>query len=845
MAKLAAWLLGVKALRPVQRAGYDRLRNKPRRLLTAPQGCGKTLLTKTIALEETLFDGVRVLIAVPQRNIGVQYGGSGGERLWLPCRAWTGPAFAWAAAATVAATIASACCWGGESLFGSTAVLPLWWLWRRMATRPWTAVNKCEDTDRTVDEVEAFILGGEGVMVCCTASLARAWSRIGDASAVRGLSLWVDESHYVKAGDEQTERNRVGDMVHALIRSGGPLRESLVTATPFRGDGDDMVHRDDAPSFTKFECPWDRHFKENMPSVEHVNFFYLWYSTDEERDEKLAEYLGNVGNRSLVYIPHPASMLSSRSRDGRPKKIVDRDRVMAAIENVDPGAEVIDLVTDRRNGGDQSAEMAALQGRIADVVSRSGEGWWRRRWTGLTGWLCPGKARPAASDPDYVVALNLMKVGSDWPNLRSIADLAPSDSRTDGAQKFGRLSREPTCGVDKRTISYALFFPTLGRLPDEEMRIACSRRLTSLISALLLEYATNASLFERRSGGTGGGGEGEVHPDRDRIEEEFLAALVSREGGCEHETCASVAERLMDEMDIPSEMRGRLMRIVRWANRRPTGDTAAALERIDEVHYGELGAMMVLTAGDCGVELFERHRRMSRYRASSPAADKQIVEAIREHMEANQNWQPGARGRDVIPGVGMSCKQLDYLLRNRGDTLDRLLRREGLLPPKLMTDGVVVRAIRARMAAEAGWYPSRSDASALPGLPFTSCKKIDSMIRNRRGGFARERDTLLKMLRRSGMTDSELRLFLHRGPRKPTFTEESIIGAIKARMESEPGWWPTSKDTVPLEGLGASCSQIADAIRGQLRGLALEGDTFGKMLRRNGIVKPRGRTARG
>ena len=593
MRRLAALLLGVMVPRPMQQEAYDRLASARLRRLHSPTGSGKTLLIQIIAMTEMLFEGRRTLIAVPQMNIGR---GFKARRVWLPRREWTAPAFLAAIAACAGMSFWHWWC--------PLASLPLWFLWRRLATRPWAAENLCDgDSDDRVARVEAFIRGGRGNMVCCHASLARAWRRVGSAEGIEGLSLWIDEAHYVKAGGE---RNGVGEMVHALVRGDESVRVGLATATPCRGDRRDIVHPDDAGKFVVYDCPFDRHFEENMPSVELVELDWIPYSPAAGWDDAVAEWLSGMGqaaSRTLFYIPHPTSLLSSPDSPGKPGKITDLERILAAIEKVDPGADVVDLVTDNGDA-ERERRMRALEARIA-----------------------------AGDDPDYVVALNLMKCGSDWPNLRNVVDLAPGTSLPDTGQKFGRLAREPSHGADKRTITYTYFFPQLGQT-GEELRRACSERLASLISLLLLRYAAEAApLFRRRPEGRrcgGGGNPAMAEPWLGR----FLATLASREGGAEHATCVEVARALMDEMDIPEEFRSGLEHIVRHLNRRPSDRTAAAYvdAGFDIVVYGELGTMMILTTGERpGDGLFEKFRRASRKleKFRSRSTEEWVLEAER------------------------------------------------------------------------------------------------------------------------------------------------------------------------------------------------------------------------
>ena len=785
MRRLAAVALGVMVPRPMQQEAYDRLASARLRRLHSPTGSGKTLLIQIIAMTEMLSEGRRTLIAVPQRNIGR---GFRARRVWLPRRGWTVPAFLAAAAACV-----------GLSLWHWWCLLvlpPLWLLWRRLATRRWAAVNKCESTRNSVNEVEAFIRGGRGIMVCCHAFLARAWRRVGNAEDIEGLSLWIDEAHYVKAGEE---RNGVGEMVHALVRGDESVRVGLATATPCRGDRRDIVHPDDAGDFVSYDGPFDRHFEENMPSVESVKFDYVPYSPAAGWDGALTEWLsgrGQTARRTLFYIPHPISALSSPDSSGKPGKIADLERVLAAIEKIDPGADVVDLVTDNGDA-DRERRMRALEARIA-----------------------------AGDDPDYVVALNLMKVGSDWPNLRNVVDLAPSVSLPDSGQKFGRLAREPSRGTDKSTITYASFFPTLGQDAGEGLRRACSERLTSLISLLLLHYAAEGAPLFRRRPGSRDRGEGNPAMAEPWLEE-FLATLATREGGAEHATCVEVARALMDEMGIPEGFRSGLEHIVRHLNRRPSDRTAAALvdAGFDIVGYGELGAMTVLTTGDHkGSKLFERFRAAER--GLEPLLEETILGWMRLHRD--RTGKPPSCHSGDAPSPGETWKAIDTALRRGfrslpgGSSLHDLSVRLGWSHRiQDLNEEQIMEWMRAHKR-RTGREPTRKDTVFETG--DTWCAIEQALSRGCRG-----------LPGGSGL--AALRAKLGWAAKKPNLSEDTIV-EWAAEEKRRTGKCPSVKTGEVSEAPGETWETLDFHLKKGGRGLP-GGSSLSRLLQSRGLRKRR------
>jgi hypothetical protein len=210
-------------------------------------------------------------------------------------------------------------------------------------------------------------------------------------------------------------------------------------------------------------------------------------------------------------------------------------------------------------------------------------------------------------------------------------------------------------------------------------------------------------------------------------------------------------------------------------------------------------------------------------------------------MESEPGWKLSAHDDTQIRGLpyGTSCQQLDAVIRRRrrgfmckGDSLPKMLRRNGLMPPKPeeLSEERVCAAIMARMESEPSWRPSTTDDTQIPDLPSgTNCKQLNTAIRRRLRGFTHIGDALFSMLRRNGVIP----------PEPGNLSETLVCDAIRARMKSEPGWRPSVRDDTQIPGLplGTSCQQLGVAICQRLRGFVHEGDSLLKMLRRNGITR--------
>jgi len=351
-----------------------------------------------------------------------------------------------------------------------------------------------------------------------------------------------------------------------------------------------------------------------------------------------------------------------------------------------------------------------------------------------------------------------MQMGSDWPNCRSVADLAPSNSMTEQEQKLGRLGREPERGIDKKCISYAIF---LCRTPadgnDEDVRKACNSQLARLLATLLMEY----ELVTPNVSGTRTRNPAFDWPGRNS----FLQALLSQDGGTDPKTCVAVARILMDEMSVPDDIRKGLEAIVRHINRPVPRSAKPRTKRpamvspldeldLDEVRHGLIGTLMAHTTGRKGGAMFDRFRAL--VRKLPPFTEEQVVVAFKA---LGPDWWLSCDDTRQIPGLppGTTCQQLYSVIKQcyRGftrenDSLVKMLKRHGVLPPDPpdFTEEQVVAALKA---LGPNWW-SCVDTRQIPGLPpGTTCKKLDSAIRQCNRGFARKNDSLPKMLKRHNL----------------------------------------------------------------------------------------------
>jgi len=640
-----SWMLGAKMPRPMQVQAWPVLTGNRERMLVASPGWGKTMMILMIALREQMFEkDRRILIIAPFKDIVSAYHS---KKLWVPDRDWVGAVYF----LTVAAS----------AFLSLWLVLPILLLglpvWRRYATHMLEIENLCnDDSSQTVSRAKEFLLGDSDIktMSCCGASASRAWRELEseyDADTlrrlVRNISVWFDECQFARGGDEN--RNRLGDLLHAIVRGHESARPGLASATPIRRTGV-IVHDDDIPKFERgtWRCPFDRHFAENMLRTEHMVFDYCAYEGVGGWQDDLTEYVWDKGKRMVVYIPfpHPGSLTSGG-------KISDYNMAESAIRKVFPDADIVNLVDD--SAGANAARLETMRKGIQNGV-----------------------------EPDFVIAVRMMMVGSDWPNLRSIYDLAPSESLATDAQKCGRLHRD---GMDKPTISHRKAFIKFGRMDAEKMRVHCSNRLNALISVLLMNYIFQDEPFfgsEGSEGSGGSGGEQHRNPALDWPELiRFIRIVESRLCiGTEIDNCIRVAKEVMDEMDVPNDIRLGLEHIVAHIEGVLSKKTADAVREngSDPIGMGELSAGMTLQfgTGKVGLELLKNWRNSVRKLLTKD----RIVEWIEEYR-SRTGQLPTTRSGEIL-GTDESWANINSALREGhrglpgGSSLLKLLREIGL-----------------------------------------------------------------------------------------------------------------------------------------------------------------------
>lgn len=286
---------GAMELRGWQVHGFGALRGRPRRILLAPTGSGKSTLIKALACDELASDPARkVVIAVPQTLIGDSFDAADLHLDGGPVR--------------------------------------------------WSVGRRLLDGSGTIDALIAFLRGeGDGArsLVCTHQALVLAHQKMmrghkGKRSPWAGVSLYIDEAHHshaADAGEEELVHNRLGQVVaHWLERKPGPLL--LATATWMRSNLLDIIPKSRQDDFTRFVRSMEEHLA-SMRYLREVSFRFLLGQPEEALRAIFAE-----GNRkTIVYLPHVASA-HTRAKGGKLEALAELSATVPA------GTRTLDFVTE-------------------------------------------------------------------------------------------------------------------------------------------------------------------------------------------------------------------------------------------------------------------------------------------------------------------------------------------------------------------------------------------------------------------------------------------------------------------------------------------------------------------
>lgn len=326
--------------------------------------------------------------------------------------------------------------------------------------------NFCSRKSKTVNALKKFLLAeslnevpevqiSENIAVATHRAMSLAWAGLTHAQklkAIQHLTLRIDEAHHVRGVTHpddlaeyliddpwhETRKTGIGKVCEFILKHNeGTSKICLTTATPFRGDKEDIISSQYMKDFKVFRYDWIDHWKTLQLSG--FDFGYQVYNKDPIGD--VAKNIREESKeRHIVYIP-------PRRQKYRDERTVQR---------------YVQALTDR----------GLKRERILDLVTE--------------GHKIPNKRRlvGAPLSLDTVIAVRLMDEGSDWPPASRIHNTHNEQSLSLSLQRMGRLFRFFKRKKDIKIVNY---IPKFRPIEGDQAREALSDRFNCILLVLQME----------------------------------------------------------------------------------------------------------------------------------------------------------------------------------------------------------------------------------------------------------------------------------------------------------------------------------------------------------------------
>jgi len=321
----------------------------------------------------------------------------------------------------------------------------------------WNIYNDlCNTSDsQKVDKIIDFLYRrkftnnpNERVLITTHTAMAIAFKRICHLNNLNELfdntSFFIDEAHHIMYAkcSENFITNQIGALVQA-INGNQNCFICLTTATPFRGDRNSIIPKEQMKTFDVHFLPLDKHWEENLQYIKSFTFDFVIYKMDG-----LFEGIKNIiknKKKTIIFCPYQGELV--RKSD----KIKFRDKLISSILSVWPECKIMDLIEE---SGRDPIKKELLDNKTARAF-------------------------------DVILTLKMFDESTDWVCAQQCIDLCPSNTLRIMYQRFGRLWRD---FLGKTLIEYYCFLPFEADFKDEEQRREhLSNSYNVFIATLLLQ----------------------------------------------------------------------------------------------------------------------------------------------------------------------------------------------------------------------------------------------------------------------------------------------------------------------------------------------------------------------
>ncbi len=433
--------------RSIQKEGYLKLKDVKNCILSAPTGCGKSvLMVSLIANKLSRDENLRAIISIPQRNIAK---GFYNNKIKLPKDKS-----------------------GKRCKLGKFAPAPE----KDDHDVHLTILNLPEN--ETTKEIIEFLKKPFNakrfetrVRVCTHSTLVSVFKKLKkkkQTKLLNNLIVWLDEAHHLNISSTEQEEdeeqgefyfgdetNEVGKfIVHCLSQSKN-TSINLATATFFRGDRKSVLAEKYYNLFERYSVPMDVYLKETGINL---SFNYI---IDTKSPEKIVENLyKEKDSKTIIYLPDVHSHYQVHNKYEQVK------RIEKSIKKVNKGAVVVDVVRE--------------SGRKEKFVNFDG------------------------AKTDVVCALKTCREGWDWVEAERAIVIGPRGSIVEVNQILGRLLRQHE---DKNFVEMFITLPfKFEQLKPKEFQENLNEYQKCIYLSLIIEDIINPIKIKapRNKGGNGG-----------------------------------------------------------------------------------------------------------------------------------------------------------------------------------------------------------------------------------------------------------------------------------------------------------------------------------------------------
>jgi superfamily II DNA or RNA helicase len=287
----------------------------------------------------------------------------------------------------------------------------------------------------------------ERILITTHQAMARTISTIVyDDLLFNNTTVIIDEAHHILYSEYGNKTNFITNQIGELIKNiNGNQNCSiwLTTATPFRGDKNNIIPKEQMKEFDVHFLPLDKHWEDNIKYIKSFSFDFVIYKTGKVFDG-VKEIIKNK-KKTIIFCPFIGKLVKNSN------KRLFRDELIKNIKEVWPECNIMDLI--------ETVGRNLVKKQLFD--------------------------NEKASNYDVILTLKMFDEATDWVCAEQCIDLSPSDTLRILYQRFGRLWRDY---FGKHNINYYCFLPfEVNFSSDEKRREHLSNAYNVFVATLLLQ----------------------------------------------------------------------------------------------------------------------------------------------------------------------------------------------------------------------------------------------------------------------------------------------------------------------------------------------------------------------